>query len=155
MLEPDLRIPLSDADALDQLNQVHHELGSPPEAGESETVTPEDERDLEAAFAKRDAQKKEADEIREELFGSGSRAFRATEDAALELIRLVGAGFTKPELERIAGSLADTIAKTHASDEGFTSRDATLSYLKRRYEPYYKETPDEPDEDTDPTKNNE
>lgn len=152
-LELDLRIYLSDADAMEQLNQVHRELGSPPEAGESETVTPEDERALEAAFAEHDTQQKRAAEIRKELFGADASAARAIDDAALELLRLLAAGFTRTELERLASSFAETIAKQHANEDGSVSKEATLAYLKRRYEPYYKEVPDDDAEEADPTKN--
>lgn len=150
-VELDLRIKLDRDDALEQLDHIHRELGSPPEAGESETVTPEDDRALDALHAELDAQNARTHRDREELFGADSMVYRATEDAALELIRLVAAGFTKAELERIARSLADEIAKKYPHVESLASQEATLAYLKRRYEPYYKEVPDADDEDGDPT----
>ncbi len=151
-IDPDLRIDLGADDAIERLDGIHNTLGSGPEAGEAETVTQDDERALEATFAELDARRKRSAEVREELFGSDARTARAIEEAALELIHLVSAGFTKIELEHIANSLAETIAKPHANKGASVTQESVRAYLQRRYEPYYKEVPDDGVEAEDPTK---
>lgn len=144
-LEPDLRIDLSAEDALGRLNEVHKELGSAPEAGETETVTPEDERELERDLA--DPKKMEEDPF----FSEFSPRDKETEEAALELLQLVRAGYDEGTLQKIADSLADAIVKKEEGAARPQKKEEIAAYLRRRCELLTKETPLEDDEDGDPT----
>ncbi|MFA5854219.1 MAG: hypothetical protein WC866_03965 [Patescibacteria group bacterium] len=150
-ITPDLRIDLNAEDAIEKLNQIHAELGSPPEAGEAETVTEEDEREFEETLAKIDERTAWKHAMDAELFDADSLIYRETEEAARELCLLARAGYEKSELERIANSLVDAIMKNRKEGEGLSTKESTLAYLRRRYELLLSEAPVEDTADDDPT----
>jgi len=106
--EKDVSIDLTAPDAIERLDRIHDELGSPPEAGE-DPITPEDEQEE----AEHDA---EIDRERDEFNLDDMRFWRhkACNDAGDEIDAMRNAGYSEKDLARIAGKMADGILKEEA-----------------------------------------